>query len=218
MDPFLWLVYFILTVLFFRVLLNFGRLILYFRTGAKLPKQHTQTDINTYSVPIPERGLPRPAPTLSLEETESSSSDELLSNIETRKARLFIAYSDVDRDSVVILHDKLSKDGYNTWLDRTRILPGTNRQLARENALRNSDIILVCLSNRSMAEVGQVHRDIKWALEKATKYPESMIVIIPIKLEPCDVPDSLQNLQPLEIYAADGYKNLRRALNSRQSN
>src|SRR5262249_53727556 len=79
-------------------------------------------------------------------------------------------------------------------------------------AVRRSDIVLVCLSSRSVSKRGYVQKEIKDALDTADEMPEGTIYIIPAKLEDCEVPDQLSRWQWVELFRATGYAKLLRAL------
>ena len=50
------------------------------------------------------------------------------------------------------------------------------------------------------------------ALEKANLLDEEKVFIIPVRLEKCEMPESLQHLHRVDLFEATGYKKLIRAL------
>ena len=58
-----------------------------------------------------------------------------------------------------------------------------------------------------MTKRGYVQKEIRFALDVASEIPEDDIFIVPIKLEPCEVPATLSKWQWLEAYV-DGYGRL----------
>jgi formylglycine-generating enzyme required for sulfatase activity len=84
-----------------------------------------------------------------------------------------------------------------------------------EEAIRASDVILVCLSQRSVKKDGYVKREIEFALDIADKLAEDAIFIIPLRLEACDFPDRLGDWHGVDLYAPRGYERLMRALQAR---
>ena len=59
---------------------------------------------------------------------------------------------------------------------------------------------------------GYRHEELKIALEKVDSLPDGEIFIIPARLEKCDLPNSLSHLHRVDLFEADGYKKLMRAL------
>jgi hypothetical protein len=81
------------------------------------------------------------------------------------------------------------------WLDEKKILPGDDWDLEIKRAVRTSDIVLVCLSQHSLTKEGYVQKEIKQALDVADEKPDGTTYVIPLKLEPCDVPERLLKWQ-----------------------
>ena len=61
--------------------------------------------------------------------------------------------------------------------------------------MKNSQAVLVCLSNNAITKEGYVQKEIKYALDVADEKPEGVIYLIPVKLEPCQVPGRLSKWQ-----------------------
>jgi hypothetical protein len=101
------------------------------------------------------------------------------------------------------------------WLDEEQILPGQDWNQEIRRAVRNSDVVLVCLSAKSVIKVGFVQSEIKFALEMAEAQPEGFIFLIPVRLEECAVPERLRSRQWVNLFEADGYQKLLRALQYR---
>jgi hypothetical protein len=87
---------------------------------------------------------------------------------------------------------RLKNDGIKPWLDVIDLLPGQNWELEIKKVISASDIVLVCLSPKSVNQEGYVNKEIKIALDIAEQKAEGSIYIIPAKLEECEVPDRLQ--------------------------
>lgn len=108
-------------------------------------------------------------------------------------------------------------DGFAPWFDEIDVLAGQNRSSEAARAVRQSDVVLVCLSKASVTGPGQLHRHIKQALDVAEEQPEGTIFIIPVRLEPCDVPDRLADLQGVDLFDEGSYGRLKKALSFRES-
>jgi len=132
--------------------------------------------------------------------------------------RVFLSYAKrFDKPAVQNLHARLTKDGFeNVWFDEKSLLPGQDWEAEIESAVRKSDVIIVCLSSKSIASEGYVHKEIKLALDVADRQPEGTIYIIPVRFEECDVPRSLSKLHWTDIFSDDGYEKLLKSLQARE--
>lgn len=101
------------------------------------------------------------------------------------------------------------------WLDDAEILPGQDWEHEIRMAVRSSDVVVVCLSRTSIAKSGYVQKEIRLALDVADEQPDGVIFIVPLKLEECDVPERLRQLQWVNYYNDDGHDLLMRALSHR---
>ncbi|MGE3507664.1 MAG: toll/interleukin-1 receptor domain-containing protein [Vicinamibacterales bacterium] len=138
-------------------------------------------------------------------------------DVPNRTIRVFLCHWSGDKDTVRALHTRLQAAGFAPWLDELDILPGEDWQRAITAAVRNSDVVLVCLSRGSVSTVGYLQREIRTALDVAEEQPEGAMFLIPLKLEPCDVPERLQRWQWLDYFAAGAHARLLSALRKRAS-
>jgi len=75
----------------------------------------------------------------------------------SRELKVFLCRSSEDKGVVRKLCRQLKADGFDPWLDEEKILPGRDWNLEIANAVRNSDIVVVCLSCDSVGKAGYVH-------------------------------------------------------------
>lgn len=125
---------------------------------------------------------------------------------------VFLCHASGDKPVVRDLYETLQRDGFDPWLDEENLLPGQDWNYEISRAVRNSDVVLVCLSEDSVSKTGYVQKEIKFALDVADEQPEGAIFIIPVKLEECDVPDRLSTWQWVNLNEAGGYERLVAAL------
>lgn len=83
--------------------------------------------------------------------------------------------------------------------------------------MRDSDVVLVCISPRSLNKDGFVQREIRFALDVAEEKQEDSIFLIPVRLEVCDVPTRLRRFQWVDIFEDHGFERLLRSLSKRAS-
>jgi hypothetical protein len=129
--------------------------------------------------------------------------------------RIFLCHCSGDKPAVRDFYQRLCADGYNPWLDEECLLPGQNWQREIPAVIRDSDIIIVCLSRQSLTKRGYVNKEIKYALDVADEQPEGTIFLIPVKLEECAIPAGLSQWHWVNLFEGNGYRNLLRALRAR---
>ena len=120
-----------------------------------------------------------------------------------------------DKEVVYKLYTRIVNDGVNTWLDSKKLQPGQDWQSEIRNALLKCDIVIVCLSQGFNKQQGYRHEELKLALEKANFLPDDEIFIIPVRLEKCDMPESLRHLHRVDLFKPGGYKKLLHSLQAR---
>ena len=131
-----------------------------------------------------------------------------------RSLKVFLCHAHADRDPVRGLYTRLTQDGVDAWLDKAKLLPGQDWELEIRKAVREADVVVVCLS-KQFNQAGFRQKEVKWALDTAMEKPEGEIFIIPARLEECDTLESLRKWHWVDLFAKDGYKNLLRSLDVR---
>jgi hypothetical protein len=129
-----------------------------------------------------------------------------------RSLRIFLCHSSGDKPAVRALYRRLINDGFRPWLDEEDLLPGQDWQRELPIAVKNSDVVIVCLSRASITKTGYVQKEIKFALDVADEQPEGTIFLIPLRLEECEVPGRLSRWQWVNLFEPTGYERLIRAL------
>jgi hypothetical protein len=132
-----------------------------------------------------------------------------------RRLRVFLCHAAADKPAVRELYLRLQQDGFQPWLDEKNLLPGQEWEQAIRQAVRESDVVLVCLSPIAATKRGFVQKEIKFALDVSDEQPEGVIFIIPLKLEECAVPERLSRWHWLDYFEVDRFANLARALRAR---
>ena len=131
--------------------------------------------------------------------------------------QVFLGHSAEDKPVVRGLCDRLARAGFRPWLDENDLLPGQDWEFEISRALRDSDVILVCLSTASVAKPGYVQKEIRRALSIADEKPEGTIFVIPARLDRCRVPDRLRQWQWVDLFDEAGYSQLIASIKSRDS-
>ncbi|HKY99975.1 MAG TPA: SUMF1/EgtB/PvdO family nonheme iron enzyme [Rhabdochlamydiaceae bacterium] len=127
---------------------------------------------------------------------------------ENRKLKVFLCHSKDDKPKVRELYRRLVADGFDAWLDEEKLMPGQDWDLEIRKAVREADVVVVCLSNSSITKAGYVQKEIRFALDVADEQPEGAIFIIPARLEDCQVPKRLEKWQWVNLFEETGVKRL----------
>jgi hypothetical protein len=109
--------------------------------------------------------------------------------------KVFISYAKEDYRYALELFDYLKTHSYEPWLDKKSLLPGSNWDLEIKRALKNSDFIILLLSSTSVSKRGYVQKEYKLAMQYWEQKLEDDIYIIPLLINDCLVPESLNRFQ-----------------------
>lgn len=130
-------------------------------------------------------------------------------------AQIFISYAREDLNQVRALYQKLKDEGFTPWMDKIDLIPGQKWQPALEHAVAEADFFILCLSSHSVKKRGFVQVETKNALKLWQQKLPGDIYFIPVLLEPLpysEVPAEVNEFQWVELYEADGWDKLLRAL------
>lgn len=128
------------------------------------------------------------------------------------KAQMFLSYAREDEGKVRNLYQKLSDAGFKPWMDKKDILPGERWESSIWRAIKHSDFFLACLSANSANKRGWIQKEIKEALDIWQEMLDSDIYLIPVRLEDCEVPESLCDFQWVNLFEKDGWTQLMKAI------
>jgi len=129
--------------------------------------------------------------------------------------KIFICHCSEDKSTARKLYQYLIKQGYDAWLDEEKLLAGQDWNLEIQKNLRNTDVVIVILSKKSIGKEGYVQKEIKFALDIVDEKPENTIFIIPLRLDDCEIPQRLKYLHTLDLSRKDSEKKLLDALDAR---
>ena len=116
-----------------------------------------------------------------------------------RHLRVFLSYARQDKGKVEDLYSYLKNEGVDVWMDKKNLLPGSDWEYEIRKAVRESNIVLVCLSNE-FSNAGYKQKEVRIALEAAMEKPEGDIFIIPGRLEDCETLDSLRKWHWVDLF------------------
>ncbi len=161
-----------------------------------------------------ESGLPEPDRSRTGADTSESPTGVTgpAPEIALQPPEVFLCHSSGDKEQVRDLYHRLTRDGVHCWFDEEDLLPGQDWDREITRALRSSRYVLACLSRASITKAGYVQKELKRALDLAKEQPAGSIFLIPVRLEPCEVPDELKPLQWADLFEPNGYQRLLRTL------
>ena len=131
------------------------------------------------------------------------------------KLKVFLCHASENKPIVKDLYNDLLAAGYQPWLDSEVLLPGMDWDLEIKKGMRASDAVIVCLSSISVAKEGYVQKEIKFGQHIQDEKPRGTIFLIPLRLDPCETPYDLQEIQWGDYSAPDGFEKLVKSLNVR---
>ena len=132
-----------------------------------------------------------------------------------RQLKVFLCHASGDKPPVRELYRRLVAEGVDAWLDQEKLLPGQDWRVEIPRAVREADVVVICLSNKSITKEGYVQKEIKFALDSADEKPDGAIFLIPARLEDCIVPERLSRWQWVDLYEEKGFIRLLRSLKLR---
>jgi len=131
-----------------------------------------------------------------------------------RALKVFLCHAHSDKDAVKALYARLKREGVDVWLDKEKLLPGADWELEIRKAVREADVVVVCLS-KQFNQAGFRQKEVRIALDAAMEKPEGEIFIIPARLEECDSLESLSRWHWVDLFERDGFQRLILALRLR---
>ncbi|HEV2447613.1 MAG TPA: toll/interleukin-1 receptor domain-containing protein, partial [Candidatus Sulfopaludibacter sp.] len=115
--------------------------------------------------------------------------------------QVFLAYVKEDQVAAERLYGAIETAGFSPWMDVRKLLPGQNWPRAIESAIETSDFFIPCFSSRSVDKRGGFQAEIRYALDCARRIPLEEIFVVPVRLDDCRVPRSIQReLQYIDLF------------------
>jgi len=151
-----------------------------------------------------EKNVPPP----NLAKSKTTYQDDILAQ------KVFVSYSRLDEIQAQRIYNALVQQGYLPWLDKISLLPGQVWELEIKKAIKESNFIVLVLSQNAMSKQGYFHKEIRFALEVFETIPPGNIFLIPARLDDCFVPETLQKLHWVDMFPDwdEGFKKISRSL------
>jgi hypothetical protein len=124
-----------------------------------------------------------------------------------RPLRVFLCHAKEDKPVVRDLYHQLTAKGWmDVWLDVEKLLPGQEWDIEIEKAVEQADVVIVCLSNKSVDKEGYVQKELRFVLNIADEKPEGTIFVVPLRLDDCAVPRRIRAWQYVDYFPKDNQK------------
>jgi hypothetical protein len=129
-----------------------------------------------------------------------------------RRLKIFVCYAKEDRERVRKVVKRVTELGHEVWFDDRSVRGGRDWRREITVAIRRSDVVLACLSTRSVAKRGFVQKELRISVDAAEEQPEGSVFIVPLRFDVCHVPQRLDDWQWIDLFARDGFRRLQEAL------
>jgi hypothetical protein len=126
--------------------------------------------------------------------------------------RVFISYARKDREKASELYDKFLAARFDPWMDSEKIRAGETWKPVIRRALRNSEFVVVLLSEISIRNRGYFQFEIDESLALLEEKPRGTKFIFPLRLSDCRVPKKLAGFQYVDLFGPSGWSKLLQSL------
>jgi TIR domain-containing protein len=121
--------------------------------------------------------------------------------------RAFLCYSSIDKPVIHELYNHMIANNLDTWFDDAKLLPGQDRGLETSRAIKNSNVLIICLSQNSVSNKGNLSKEIRSALDISSEQPTGKNLVILGKLDNIKVPNMLSAYKSFDLFVQNGHKN-----------
>lgn len=136
-----------------------------------------------------------------------------------KEFRIFISYAREDEEAAKRLYNDLKNSGLpiKPWIDKEDLLPGQdfNREIA--NLIRTCTFFIPLFSSTSVKKRGYIQREFKRAIDILEEIPPGEIFVIPVRLDPCEIPYDELRRHTYQDFFPSWYRGLERIVKSIQN-
>ncbi|MDX2378538.1 MAG: FHIPEP family type III secretion protein [Acidimicrobiia bacterium] len=113
-----------------------------------------------------------------------------------RNIKVFVSYSSIDASLAKRLANDLRTHGFEVWLDQWNLIVGTEFGPEIERGVDDADFLIVLLTSNSVTS-DWVERE--WRRKQQVENDTGRISVIPVRGEPCEIPDFLRQRSYADI-------------------
>jgi hypothetical protein len=126
---------------------------------------------------------------------------------------VFVSYAREDQVQAEHYYELLKREGVVPWMDIRNLLPGQNWEAEISRAFGEANVVVLLLSPRSVSKRGFVQREANDAIERLRYKQPTDIYVIPLLLEPCEVPSQIAGrLQYVDLTADGSWERVKASL------
>ncbi len=126
---------------------------------------------------------------------------------------VFISYAKEDQEQALHYYSLFQAEGVSPWLDKKNLLPGQNWEAEISRALSDANLVVLLLSPRSVSKRGFVQREANEAIDRLRYKQPTDIYVIPLLLEPCEVPSQIAGrLQYVDLNSEGAWDQVKASL------
>lgn len=130
--------------------------------------------------------------------------------------RVFISYASEDYSQAEELYSFLITNDFDPWLDKKSLMPGQRWDFEIKKALREAHFVILLLSANSVKKRGYFQKEFKLALKYWEEKLQDDIYLIPVKLDECEVPESLSGFQWIELDGEESFEKIKKSLKTQR--
>jgi len=127
--------------------------------------------------------------------------------------RVFLSYARSDHLRVGYWFRRLLQEGFLPWMDTKSIVGGLKWDPEIGKAVRECDRFVFFVSRHSRQREGKLRKEVNLALERVEEMLPGKVFFIPARLEDCELEESIQEFQRVDLFRKDGAARLFQALN-----
>ena len=109
--------------------------------------------------------------------------------LEESVPKVFLCHAKEDDQKVERLFYRLKDLGIEPWYDKESLTVGDRWEKEIITAIQNTDFFAICFSITAAKKRGFIQNEIRTAVKEYKHRPEDMPFLLPIKIEPCNVPE-----------------------------
>ena len=129
-----------------------------------------------------------------------------------RRRRIFVIYSNKDKEAATKIVQHLRTNGYNPWFDVDEIAPGQKWTQSVMKGIAESAVALYLVSDNLKGSSKFVAEELNAAMSVMRSRDESFSPVIPVRLDDSEVPHELKDVHWVDLRDKDGLEQLEKGL------
>ncbi len=113
---------------------------------------------------------------------------------------IFVSYATPDLAGADAIVQLLDSAGLHTWFDKKDLCGGQDWEYEIRRKLEAASLTLICLSTHAVDRKGFFHKEMRYAVDEALKFPKDKIFIMPVRLNDCAIPDDVRRWHTLNLF------------------